>query len=104
MNIYITSTIQRRNLLPSSLTLKRLLKKWVIVSLWLCFKIKDLLINGAYELRKCLIMLLRPFVLLNGIPGPTFKCKGGMRQRDVLSPLFFVLAADVLQSMLNEFM
>lgn len=41
-------------------------------------------------------------VLLNGVPGIAFKCKRGVRQGDPLSPLQFVLAADLLQSMINE--
>jgi hypothetical protein len=40
-------------------------------------------------------------VLLNGIPGKTFHCKRGVRQGDPLSPLLFVLSADLLQTVLN---
>lgn len=43
-------------------------------------------------------------VLLNGVPGKVFHCKRGVRQGDPLSPLLFVLAADLLQSILNEAM
>jgi hypothetical protein len=43
-------------------------------------------------------------VLLNGIPGSFFQCKRGVRQGDPLSPLLFVLAADLLQSILNKAM
>lgn len=41
-------------------------------------------------------------VLLNGVPGKVFHCKRGIWQGDPLSPLLFVLAADLLQSMVNQ--
>jgi hypothetical protein len=34
--------------------------------------------------------------LLNGVPGKTIACNRGVRQRDSLSPLLFVLAVDLL--------
>lgn len=40
-------------------------------------------------------------VLLNGVPGKVFHCRRGVRQGDPLSPLLFVLAADLLQSIVN---
>jgi hypothetical protein len=41
-------------------------------------------------------------VLLNGVPGKVINCKRGVRQGDPLSPLLFVLAVDLLQSILNR--
>jgi hypothetical protein len=41
-------------------------------------------------------------VLLNGVPGKSFHCKRGVRQDDPLSSLLFVLAADVLQAVVNK--
>ena len=41
-------------------------------------------------------------VLLNGIPDKPFTCRRGVRQGGPLSPLLFVLAADLLQSILNK--
>jgi hypothetical protein len=40
-------------------------------------------------------------VLLNGVPGKPIKCKRGVYQGDPLSPLMFVMAADLLQSIVN---
>jgi hypothetical protein len=41
-------------------------------------------------------------ILLNGVPGKVFHCRRGVRQGDPLSPLLFVLAADLLQSIVNK--
>lgn len=43
-------------------------------------------------------------VLLNGVPRKFFKCKRGVRQGDPLSPLLFVLVAELLQILVNRAM
>lgn len=40
-------------------------------------------------------------VLLNGVHGKEFKCKRDVRQGDPLSPILFILGADLLQSVIN---
>jgi hypothetical protein len=51
---------------------------------------------------KSILSLGSSQVLLNGVPSKSFKCKRGARQGDPLSPLLFVLAADMLQSMMDK--
>jgi hypothetical protein len=41
-------------------------------------------------------------VLLNGIVGKELNCLRGVRQGDPLSPLLFVLATDLLHSVVNR--
>jgi hypothetical protein len=41
-------------------------------------------------------------VLLNGVPGKSMTCKRGVRQGDLMSPLLFILAADLLQCIINK--
>lgn len=42
------------------------------------------------------------YILLNGVPGKSMHCRRGVRQGDPLSPLLFVLAADLLQCIINK--
>jgi hypothetical protein len=41
-------------------------------------------------------------ILLNGLSGKIIHCHRGVHQGDPLSPLLFVLAVDLLQSLVNE--
>ena len=43
-------------------------------------------------------------ILLNGAAGKQFRCKRGVRKGDPLSPLLFVLAAELLQYVVNDAM
>lgn len=52
--------------------------------------------------RSSVLVHLQCFLM--GVPGKQFWCKKGVRQGDPLSPLIFVLAADILQSVFNESM
>jgi hypothetical protein len=41
-------------------------------------------------------------VLLNGVPGKQLACKRGVRQGDPMSPMLFVMAAELLQCIINK--
>jgi hypothetical protein len=51
---------------------------------------------------KELLSTAQSSILLNSVPCKSFQCKRGVRQGDPLSPLLFVLAANLLQHVLNK--
>jgi hypothetical protein len=50
----------------------------------------------------CILSSGSSAVLLNSAPGKFFKCKRDVRQGDPLSPLLFVIAAELLQYLVNR--
>jgi hypothetical protein len=51
---------------------------------------------------KLILELASSSILLNGVPGKIFQSKRGVRQGDPLSPLLFVLVAELLQYIINR--
>jgi hypothetical protein len=66
-----------------------------------CFKLRASPAHGSPGLRVSYHQVSSQ-VLLNEVPGKSLKCKRGVRQRDHLLPLLFVLAADMLHLVVNK--
>jgi hypothetical protein len=49
-----------------------------------------------------ILSIATTFVLLNGVPGKQLACKRGVRQGDPTSPMLFVMAAELLQCIINK--
>jgi hypothetical protein len=49
-----------------------------------------------------MLSIASTYVLLNGVLGKSLACKRGVRQGDPMSPLLFVLAADLMQCIINQ--
>lgn len=88
--------------LCSKLILRRLLTWSINLLCWKSLELWALGPNGVNG-SECL-SIATSHVILNGNPRKIIHCKRGLRKGDPLSPLLFVLLADVLQSCINHAM